>query len=329
MTGTERQRCCIGVGVAALLAAVPGTAAKAATIDLVAPIQDLIILEPPDPPPPGGPFMYGESGPSPNWNVAQWNIPGDKLSPFRMARVGNANGWVASASVMRVTLTRSGESAAVDLLEDGAALPCLSADRHPRELDLFLSPNGGQQNRPPAVQGMLALGANNPTLATMAHLYASGTVGVAWGVASSRKHCANNQGSALISIVLNDSHKQAGQTIFYQLNLDTFCLRDPVDEMKSCRGPSHGPVGFSRTNPFGFDDDLASFDAKPAPPERPGKLTVDLLPRLLDVVQRTGEAGDRDPSHWVVGGVYIGLHIWGDVTLHTTWSDFRLQAVTR
>jgi hypothetical protein len=58
------------------------------------------------------------------------------------------------------------------------------------------------------------------------------------------------------------------------------------------------------------------------------KVIVDILPRLRLVVESGPGEIDRDPSHWVLGGVYLGQHIWGDVRGESSWSDFHLIALT-
>jgi hypothetical protein len=42
-------------------------------------------------------------------------------------------------------------------------------------------------------------------------------------------------------------------------------------------------------------------------------IDMDVLPRHKLVIETEPGDIDRDPSHWVLSGVYLGQHIWGDV----------------
>jgi hypothetical protein len=66
----------------ALLLIIGNGSARGEQFDLVAPMHDFVLLEPPDPPSPSGPEAYARTGLAPEWYIAQWNIPAGKLSPF-------------------------------------------------------------------------------------------------------------------------------------------------------------------------------------------------------------------------------------------------------
>lgn len=311
----------------ALLFIIGNGSAKGKRFDLVVPMRDFVLLEPSDPGP-SGPETYAATGLAPEWNIAQWNIPGGKLSPFLVHHAGRSTILYSHAAAASVTIVRGAgaEHESARLRQDGAVLPCVDGDGKPRESDLFIGPNG--QNTP-LKSGMLRSGDGMPTLAEMSGLFQTVTLSARYGLAHTKKGCAVNQAGAIIGVVLSDLVASPPQTMFYQISLNSFCGPGTAERIQLCTSAHRQPAVYFPTNPFGTDDALPLAGQ---PFLRNGErrtVRLDLLPRLTLVIA-TGPAGiDRDISHWKIGGLYLGQHIWGDVTMETTWQDFRLVVGTK
>jgi hypothetical protein len=315
-------RYCLGVWL--LLA--PGTSwAQVVGQDFVASIGNIGLLAPPDPPPPGGPKIYASTGPTPNWNVAQWNIPGGELSPFTSEEAGGALVQTASAAEAQVHIIRRGRDVQVILAQDGTVLPCESAGR-PRESDLLLSPNGRSVTKP-GISGLALQGAANLPLTGLSRLEFSADVAVAAGITEYRKGCPVDQGGATIGLVLSQKDVAHPQTMFYQLHIDEICGIQPAARDRICHATHSQLQYFFRTNPFGADDFLPLNHQPYLHNGEDRALRLDLLPRLKLIIAQSPPAADHDLSHWYVGGIYVGQAIWGDVTLRSSWSHVHLVAI--
>jgi hypothetical protein len=299
-----------------------GEGGRAAEVDLMAPIAGLAIREPPDPPRPGEPPFYSETGPNPNWNVAQWNIPGEKLSPF--AR--NDGRFEASAPAARVRAALDGQ-AELALSQDGSLLPCSTADGAPRELDLFISPNGPDLAGAGAI-GWRRNGTAAPALAELGRLTLHATVSYGGSLAPTNKGCGVNQGGVLLALILSNAEASPPQTLFYQLYLGRVCgTGDPAHDA-SCRERPKGQFYFFAQNPFGVDDYLPLVGEPWLDRDEERAIRTDVLPRLLTALAAAPAGMDKDPSRWRVTGFYAGQNIWGDIRLSTRWSGLRVVADT-
>lgn len=319
---TTPRRALVGVMLTASAIAGDGVA-SAAEIDLAAPITGLALREPPDPPQPGAPPFYSETGPAPNWNIAQWSIP-EKLSAFT-----NANGiFTSQAPAARVTARAGRDGAAeLELEQDGATLPCTIAAGGPREFDLFISPNGPDLAGAGAV-GWRRNGAEAPTLSSMNRLTLKVTVGYDGSLASTNKGCGVNQGSVMLALILSNPDASPSQTLFYQLFLSTVCgTGDPAHDA-SCRAPKTSQTYFFKQNPFGVDDALPLVGERWLERDEDRTLALDVLPRLKEALGSAPPGMERDPARWRVTGFYAGQNIWGDIRLSTRWTGLRVVADT-
>lgn len=298
-------------------------AAIAAPQDMVQPIGDIGLLAPPDPPGPGGPKFYSETGPKPNWNIAQWNIPGGALSPFQKNVSGDTTTYTASASEARLKIIRHGNDVQVDLAQDGTVLPCETAAGRPRESDFLLSPNGQHANFP-GVPGLTIQGDAKMPLSRLSSVVFEAGLSVTEGITQQRKGCPVDQGSALLGVILTNFTKSHAQTMFYQLNFDQLCGIQPQARDKLCHAVHDKPLYFFRTNPFGVADFLPLLGMSFVHSQEQRQLDLDILPRLRIIVQNGPVGMDRDLSHWTVTGLYVGQAIWGDVTLASQWRNIHL-----
>jgi hypothetical protein len=292
--------------------------AFAVETELVSPIGDFTIVEPVD-----GPGMldtYGETAPNPTWNIVQWNIPGGSLSPFKPV---SPMVVPAQAPEAEVTVTRGNDPESVDLRQDGVLLPCLE-NGEPRESDLFLGPNGNNLRN--VKLGMMPARPDTLPLTTMIRLMLRVTTSASFARAQTDKGCTVNQAGSLVGIVLSDFAARPRQTLFYQLTLSHFCGGGPPERVKICNAPVTVLAPYFTQNPFGTDDALPLTGQPYVKGGEIRKIEMDILPRLKRVIE-TGPGGiDRDPAHWVLGSVYLGQHIWGDVRGQSSWSDFHLTA---
>jgi len=295
------------------------TPAFAAGTELVSPISDITIIEPVSRP--GMLGTYGATGPNPTWNIAQWDIPGGKLSPFTTV---SRTVFQARAPEAEVTVIRDAGPERVELRQDGALLPCLG-NGEPRESDLFLGPNGNNLRN--VRLGMMPARPGAPSLTAMSRLVLRVTTGATFARAQTDKGCVVNQAGSLIGIVLSNFVARPTQTMFYQLTLSRFCGGGPPERLRICNAPARAPWPYFLKNPFGTDDHLPLTGQGYLKPRETRKIDMDILPRLKLVIETGPGTIDRDPSHWVLGSVYLGQHIWGDVRGDSSWSDFHLVAV--
>ncbi|MDD2878429.1 MAG: hypothetical protein PHT60_14455 [Acidiphilium sp.] len=304
-----------------------GGTAEAAKVDMVVPFGNLLVLSPKTPGP-GGPKPYTMTNPAARWSIAQWDIPGGALSPFvtqqhdDLVTILKSHSKEASVQIIR---TLAGET--LRLTQTGAPLSCLTPDGTPRESDLFASPNGGAKygvGRP----GLLLPGDKIPTLTQMTRLEQSFTLSVVQGLAPTHKGCAVNQGGALIALILQTPATHPIQTLFYQMTLSRICGPGTAARVRLCNAPPTHPSWFFVKNPFGVDDVLPLAGQPFLASGETRNVSLNLLPRLIDVVKNSPPGMDHNPADWKVTGVYIGQHIWGDVTLQSTWANYRLVAVT-
>ncbi len=292
---------CFAVLLAALAPALP-----AAAQNLLPGFTGFTIDEPPDPPPPGGPRHYGATGADTPWVIAQWNIPGGALSPFAPAPDGSLTAAAAEAAVHVLP----GHS--VEISQTGAVLPCETMPGIPRESDLFIAPVHSQLAR------------MGPALASFASLHQLVEVSVTASLLPQHV-CRVNQGSALLAVILVDHAVKPAQSFFYQLALSQTC--QPGLGGTPCPAQHHRMFYYFRNNPYGADDYLPMAGHAFIASSTPVHLDIDLLPRLKAAIAGGPSAMDKNLSHWVLASVYCGQHIWGGVTLRTSWSGYQLIAV--
>jgi len=302
--------------------------ASAKEISLIAAPRDFALKEPDFPPPISGPLTYAITGGNPNWYIVAWGIPGGKLSSFAERRIGGKivfSSRAAEAAVEIVHLPNG--QVAYQLLQDGTPLPC-EENGQPRESDLLTGPNG-QDAKSPEIPGLL-LPPNKPlSLLTLTHLVATATVTVQSGPTGSPKGCGVSQGSALISVLLNNPMTR--QTLFYKVVLINVCGPQPKARSMFCARSTQRPwpVYYFRTNPFGVADPLPLVGERWLANNERRTIRLDLLPRLIEHIRTGPNTMDHEPSHWNVTGYYNGQNIWGDVTLTSQWEDVDLLATMR
>lgn len=298
--------------------------AKANQQTLVAPIGNIGILQAPDPPPPGGPHVYGATGPSPNWSIAQWNIPGGQLSAFRSSDATN-NEWVASSAEAKVSVSGPLKNRSVTLWQDGAVLPCTTSAGKPRESDLFLSANSGGLHAP-SILAMEQKGRSTETLSELQALMIKAQISILEGLSKTQKGCEVNQGSALIGLILTSDVHSHKQTLFYKVILDKLCGLQSPERAKTCAAAQAEQVYYARDNPYGVNDFLNLIGGSLMSGQSQRSLELNLLPRLIEAIKNGPKDMDRNPSHWSVTGFYVGQAIWGDVTLRSSWINLQLLA---
>lgn len=308
-------RCAI---VLAVLAA-PAPAFAAET-ELVSPIGDFAIVEPDARP--GLLDTYGATAANPTWSIAQWDIPGGVLSPFEAV---SSTVFQARAPEAEVIIVRGDDAEKVGLRQDGAVLPCLR-DGKPRESDLFLGPNG--DNLRNVELGMAPARPDAPSLTAMMRLRLRVTTSASFARALTDKGCVVNQAGSLIGVVLSNFVAKPQQTMFYQMILSRFCGAGPPERLAICNAQVTAPAPYFTANPFGSNDQLPLTGQGYLKPGEIRDIDMDILPRLRLVIETGPGEIDRDPSHWVLAGVYLGQNIWGDVRGESSWSNFHLTAVT-
>ncbi len=314
--------------VAGILLVLMISTAQAAEIPIFSPPYDFVLLDPQSPPPPGGPFPYASTGGTPTWGISSWDIPGGKLPPFLTGPAGMNILFTSSAAESSVKIAHTPSGLAVyQLFQNGAALPCEEGGA-PRESDLFASPNG-YGTKPPAGSGLLLAPDQAPALTGLAQLVSSATVMLQYANAVPSKVCPVSQGAPLVSVILNNL--TAHQTLFYQLALSNVCGPQPRARARLCEawGTHARSSYFFQRNPFGVDDALPAFNQPWLANNETRTISIDLLPHLIKFVANGPPKMDHNPAHWSVGSYYNGQHIWGGLTMTTTWEDVSLVAITK
>jgi hypothetical protein len=297
--------------------------AQAVPQDLLVPIGNVGLLQPSSAHGPGGAKFYSWTGPAPNWRVAQWNMPGTELSPFTTATSGGATVYSTASQEASVTISQSNNGTEVNFAQNGTVLPCETANGKGRESDLFIAPNSDHPNAP-GVPGIVA----HPVLSSLASLTISAQITVTDGLTATSKGCPVNQAGALAAVVLRNIAPGVHQTLFYQLTFSKFCGPGTVTRVKICNAIAQQPQFYFKTNPFGANDLAAPLGIAMLSSSDTRTVNVDVLPRLKMAIETGPPDVDRDLSHWVVGGFYLGQHIWGDVTMQSSWQNIHLLAAT-
>lgn len=164
----------------------------------------------------------------------------------------------------------------------------------------------------------------------MDHLSLSVHVAMVGGIAGHPKGCKVNLGSVIIGVIFRDIAVQPSQSIFYQFALGRVCGTNVKVPLKPCLPDPGQQVVYADSNPFGNDDYLPLLHEPWLSNGHARDIEVDLLPRIKEAIATRYRGNiDRDLSHWVVGEVYPGQHIWGDVSMVSTWSNFHLFAETK
>jgi hypothetical protein len=305
-----------------------GHAAAAAELSLVAAPRDFALKEPVNPPPPGGPFTYATSGGTPNWHIVAWDIPGGKLPPFVERKVGETTVFSSRAAEAAVEFERSPDGrVSYRLSQDGSALPC-EDKQQPFESDLFAAPNDAD-TKPPEGPGLFFPAQGKLFLSSLARLTAAATVTINSGRSTLTKGCGVSQGTVLISVIL--SNAVSHQTLFYRVDLTSACGPQPTARTELCARSISYPraVYYFRTNPFGVQDPLPMFGQRWVGNNERRTVSLDLLPRLIELIKHGPPNMDHDPGQWYVGHYYNGQHIWGDLTMSSQWEDIKFSAESR
>jgi hypothetical protein len=279
-----------------LLAGVCAGGAHAATLALTAPIQDLSL-------------GTATSGPAANWHVVSAGLPGgppDRFAP-RYAGVDGHEAVVASANAAEVRLLR-GPGGGVQLMQDGALLPCSGGPGAPATSDLGIAPDA-----------LLA----SPALGGLQGLSVAATVQAVWQPVSGASGCAVNLGVALIEAALENT--AAHQVIRYWLVIATFCRTAPLAADHACDArPAFAAAG--RQSPFGYVDYWPGLDSRPDGEMVPQPVSIDLLPALLRCIHDLPADADHDPAHWTLAGLRLAGQVHGAVQGVTDWRDVRVVA---
>lgn len=258
-----------------------------------------------------GPAQPGSAG---KWNIAQFDIPGSKLSAFKPKQAGGVTEYDAEAAAAAVRVIEAPTGPIVILTQKGDTLPCTHPDGRPREWDLFIA------------TPVIAAGLKHTPLTGLIALRQTVNISSVGGPSQISKSCAVNKGGAIISVIMSDDTVQPRQIFFYQLAVSTVCRQEGNGQ--PCNTNHTDFTYYSNKEPYGADDYLPLLGRAMISGTDLSTLNVNLLPRLIRVIQKGPPSLDKNLSHWVVNSVYAGQHIWGDLTLTTGWQNYRLIAET-
>ncbi|HJS84752.1 MAG TPA: hypothetical protein VJ779_04775 [Acetobacteraceae bacterium] len=294
--------------------------AQAASLALLAPFGDFALRDPAEPAQPGPPVFYDATSREAGWHIVQWDIPGGRLSPFSRSKSGAVEVIDSTAPEAAIRIIRGPRRRAIKLVQDGAVLPCTDKHGAPRESDLFFGPKDR------AAPGPNALTAGPIRLDQIRSLVLTTTARVRYGMTAFPKGCPINQGAAIAAVVLNNLFKHPAQTLFYKVSLSAPCGPGPAARVRMCEAGTKAAGFYFRHNPFGVDDWLPLLGQPFLAEGERREITLDLLPRLRQLIASGPEEMDHDPAHWVIDNAYAGQHIWGDFRLASSWEGFQLSA---
>lgn len=285
---------------------------------MLAPFGDFVLRDPSTPVQGELPKFYSSTGPDPGWQIVQWSIPEQRLSPFIRTPLRNGERFIATAPGATVEITRTGRGESVSLSQDGAVLPCLTKEGRPREFDFLFGPKDR------TMAGRTAVLTDPAPLALLRKLVLNAHVAIRYGATAHPKGCEVSQGNSGVNLVLNDFAVDPPQTFFYQLGFNQPCGMGSAAHVRECLGGLNGPGFFFKHNPFGVDDRLPLLGQAFIRSGEDRSLTIDLLPRLRKLIAAAPAEMDHDPSHWVVSNTTIGQAIWGDFHLATRWHSVQI-----
>jgi hypothetical protein len=256
--------------------------------------------------------LYGPSADTANWAVAQWDIPRD-LPPF--------HDGVAENEFAQVTINPDGS---YTLAQNGSALPCekdfRSGHRLVDEFDLLVQPvNRNFPGYPQASKNV------SSSLSLLRHIYYHITATLL-GTHVLDTACRVTQVGYSAGVVLTNPRSR--QTLFYNLRLAVMQSRGNQQFWRL--PPPMWP--FAGENPqsggqgqFGYGDNITSYGGQPLEPGVQTSYSLDLLPRLTNVLRTGAERGiDQDLSHWILSGTHHGGAIWGHVRSATQWTNYSM-----
>ncbi len=142
---------------------------------------------------------------------------------------GEAEVIGAVAPEAAVRIVRGPRRRAIELVQDGAVLPCTDKHGAPRELDLFFGPKDR------SAPGPNALTTGPVPLARLRSLVLTTIAGVRYGMTAFPKGCSVNQGAAIAAVILNNLSKRPSQTLFYKVSLSPPCGPGPAARVRACR----------------------------------------------------------------------------------------------
>lgn len=235
--------------------------------------------------------LYGETIPSADWRVVQWNRPSYDLPAFSF----DGEIWETSNDSMAVKF----DGKYTTISQDGTYLRCN------QEFDAFVSPNLNEN-----IYKGVPQAAEYKDLGVLSEVN-----GIIHRIAIEpveRKvfsnTCKLKQSSAITTIVLTNRKKK--QTFFYQLK-----LFDDTGDNTVWWWPNG--------RKFGFDDAITSYGYNMASVGSRSEYIIDVKPRIIELMKTRKKNGlDQNFDNWRVSGFYYGQHIWGKVYLETKWDSF-------
>jgi len=282
---------------------------------------------------------YGPTASAGRWYAAQWQNPGSDLPPFHAEKTSTGMTSYKTASPQAsVEMTKSGDGAIFTLSQNGQSLPCeLHNINGPHwEFDLFVSTSPGSVN--PKIATALATQQNG--LGDLIALRHDIDLEIAneWPPRP-RTECIANQSNLLTAFVLHNAIANPPQTLFYQLALGTLCAPGPgIKQCEASRNKAaffftgtenRSKAGAIIGRTYGYRDVISSYGQHPLQSHERATFSIDILPRLKQVIG-SGENGlDPEPSHWRLMNAYFGQSIWGNIGVTSQWSHYGLSAETR
>lgn len=283
-----------------------------------------IALRGPEIPKPGTPArLYSETGPAPEWEIVQWNIPDKELSPFAARTEGGTTVYTASSPEASVRIIRRDDGEVVELAQNGAVLPCTAKDGAPLEADLFLQPRGrGERGNNPFLTDRLPM-------RRLSSVKLTADVTLTGGPGPGVARCPVTQGNSIVALVLTDFIAKPAQALYYQLGFWEPCGAGSAERVRVCRAGQQAPAYFLRTNPFGVGDRLPLLGIPlPAHGQRQ-TITVELGSRLRELISSGPQGMDKVPDHWSLESLYFGNEIWGDYRLKSVWHQVQITVSKR
>jgi hypothetical protein len=248
--------------------------------------------------------LYGPSSPNAVWHLAQWNNPGGNVPAFKNN--------IATSPTLGVEILSPGS---YSIRQTTPGLTCnLAGDAG--EYDAFLQPISGPYAAFPQATS------TKPFLSTITSLNENVTVKpVSFSYLDFGCPVTQYNNLLALQLINGTSH----QVFYYQLILSTQRNGQTLTHQQPYWWwPGTPGNGLTR---FGLDDRIDSTFGKPtATVGVATTYSLDVYPRLKEIITSGSYGMDTDLSHWRINNLYIGSGAWGHITATTEWSNYSLTA---
>lgn len=248
--------------------------------------------------------MYGAARDAAAWHVSQWNNPSGALADFKAGQAANGS--------MVVAIDR-GTEPRFRIEQNGEQLRC-EQNGAPLEFDGFIGTNTLSNNPglPSAEHGDM----RSIPLSKLGSLTQEINLKLNQANLVGSSRCAVSKSLSIVCVVF--TNKQAKQSFFYQIALYGFNVIPK--SFWWAKGRPNGRFGYNQ---------ITEVAANPWAVGESRGLKRDILPAVRSLITTAGVGIDPNLDNWFLSAAYFGNTLYGQVSLQTEWSSYRLEAVVK